>query len=404
MNKKKLMILGGHYYLKPVIDKAHELGVYVITVDYLPNNAAHNYSDEYHNVSVIDKEAVLKLATELQIDGIISFVNDVAVVTAAYVAEKLQLSFQCSYKAAQILQDKGKFRSFLSDNNFFVPHAKRYTDKNAPFLDVDYFTWPVIVKPTDCAGSKAVTKVNSIDELSEAIDTAVNNSINGAFIIEDFLTFEGYHSSADLFTVEGELKFAVYTDQLFDSAAPNPYSPKYIIWPSTMKLEHQKQLTDDLQRIFNLLQVKSGIYNIETCVGEDGKQYIMEISPRGGGCRIAELQKIIYDIDLIENEIRQAVNMDIKEIKPKDILGCWCEMVVTPNKGQKGIYYGYSIDEKILNKNIKFIDVFFNIGDEVKEEIGRNITLGDIFLYTDTREEMEFLISTKDNWLKLDIR
>ena len=50
---------------------------------------AHKYADEYHNVSVIDKEAVLNLAKELKIDGVTAFVNDIAATTAAYVAEKL---------------------------------------------------------------------------------------------------------------------------------------------------------------------------------------------------------------------------------------------------------------------------------------------------------------------------
>ena len=67
MERKKLLILGGSFYLLPLIEKAHELGVYVITADYLPDNAAHKYADEYHNVSVIDKEAVLNLAKELKL-------------------------------------------------------------------------------------------------------------------------------------------------------------------------------------------------------------------------------------------------------------------------------------------------------------------------------------------------
>ena len=41
MERKKLLILGGSFYLLPLIEKAHELGVYVITADYLPDNAAH---------------------------------------------------------------------------------------------------------------------------------------------------------------------------------------------------------------------------------------------------------------------------------------------------------------------------------------------------------------------------
>ena len=73
MKQKKLMLLGGIRYLLPVIDAAHKQGYYVITADYLPDNIAHRYSDEYVNVSIVDKEAVLKVACEKEIDGIMSF-------------------------------------------------------------------------------------------------------------------------------------------------------------------------------------------------------------------------------------------------------------------------------------------------------------------------------------------
>ena len=56
------MLLGGLRYLLPVIDAAHQLGYYVITCDYLPDNIAHKYSDEYCNVSIVDKDAVLAVA------------------------------------------------------------------------------------------------------------------------------------------------------------------------------------------------------------------------------------------------------------------------------------------------------------------------------------------------------
>ena len=92
------------------------MGVYVITADYLPDNIAHKYSDEYCNVSIIDKDAVLKKAQKLKIDGILSHAVDPGVVSAAYVAEKMGLPFQCSYEAACILQDKSRFRQFLHDN------------------------------------------------------------------------------------------------------------------------------------------------------------------------------------------------------------------------------------------------------------------------------------------------
>ena len=400
---KKLMILGGSRYAIPVIESAHKLGLYVITCDYLPDNIAHKYSDEYHNVSIIDKEATLQVAKECKIDGVISFACDPGVVTAAYIAEEMNLPFQGSYDSTVILQDKGLFRKFLTENNFNVPHAKRYTDKSEPFSDIDFFTWPVIVKPVDSAGSKGVTKVDSPFDLANAIETAINGSHNGVFIIEDFLTFDGYHSSADPFSVNGKLKFVTYSDQLFDPEADNPYTPSMIIWPSSMKEEHQNILTKETQRLINLLGMNTGIYNIETCVGIDGKPYIMEVSPRGGGCKIAEIQRYAFGVDLIENEVRKAVGLPVLEIKQTNCDGYWCEMVIHARPGQSGTFKRLNIDSEIKKKYIKLIDMSAKEGDMVMPFTGANMSLGDMFLRFDSREELDEVMSNSNKWLKIEL-
>lgn len=91
MKRKKLMLLGGSHYLMPAIEAAHKLGAEVITCDYLPDNYAHKFSDAYYNISVIDKDAVLAKARELEIDGILGFANDAGVVPAAYVATQMEI-------------------------------------------------------------------------------------------------------------------------------------------------------------------------------------------------------------------------------------------------------------------------------------------------------------------------
>lgn len=88
---KKLMLLGGARCALPVIKATHELGTYVITCDYLPDNIAHKYSDQYCNINIIEKEKVLEAARKLNIDGLMSFACDPGVVTAAYVAEQMGL-------------------------------------------------------------------------------------------------------------------------------------------------------------------------------------------------------------------------------------------------------------------------------------------------------------------------
>lgn len=59
---KKVMLLGGNYFQMTATKAAKRLGYHVISVDYLPDNPAHKYADEYYNVSTVDKEAVLQLA------------------------------------------------------------------------------------------------------------------------------------------------------------------------------------------------------------------------------------------------------------------------------------------------------------------------------------------------------
>ena len=132
---KKLLLLGGSRYLLPVIETAHRLGVYVITCDYLPDNIAHRYSDEYVNLSIIDKDAVLQMAREKKIDGVMSFACDPGVVTAAYVAEQMGLPSCGPYESVCILQNKGKFRKFLTEHGFNVPVAQSYDSVSKALLD-----------------------------------------------------------------------------------------------------------------------------------------------------------------------------------------------------------------------------------------------------------------------------
>ena len=173
---KKLLLLGGSRYLLPVIKVAKELGIYTITCDYLPDNIAHKYSDEYRNVSIIDKDAVLEVAKELSVDGVLSFACDPGVVTAAYVAEKMWLPSCGTYESVSILQNKAKFRNFLKDNGFNVPRIYPYSTVEDAMRDREIIEYPVIVKPVDSAGSKGVNRVDAAVRLEAAVKHAFEYS------------------------------------------------------------------------------------------------------------------------------------------------------------------------------------------------------------------------------------
>lgn len=395
---KKLLILGGSRYVIPAIEAAHKLGVYVITCDYLPDNIGHKYSDEYHNVSIIDKEAVLKLAKELKIDGIISFATDPGVVVAAYVAEQLGLPTP-PYESVKILQNKDLFRKFLTDNNFSVPVAIGFTNKEDAFEQLDKFRFPIIVKPVDSAGSKGVTRVDNVADLDEAIDYALSYSLSGRFIIEEFIEKLGHSSDTDCFSINNQLVFASFCCQYFDDGAVNPYTPSAYTWPSDMPFEKQQELRNELQRLIELLNLGTSIYNIETRVGVDGKAYIMEVSPRGGGNRLSEMLKYACGQDLIENNIRAALGMQLLEMTNPKYNGAWAEFVVHSDKN--GEFNKLVIDDAIRDKYLIEEDIWVAKGDKVKAFTGANETLGTIVLKFDSHEEAMSMLQNNRAWIKV---
>lgn len=401
--QKKLMLLGGIRYLVPAIEAAHKHGHHVITVDYLPDNIAHKYSDEYHNVSILekDKEKVFKLAQELQIDGILSYAVDPGVVAASYVAEKMGLPFTCSYESACIMQDKSKFRKFLTKHGFNVPNAKGYIKAKDALKDVDFFNWPVIVKPVDSAGSKGVTRVDDPKDLEVAIAHALDESHNGHFIVEDFLELQGYQSSADCFSVDGELVYADYSDQLFDKNAENPYTPAIEIWPASMPQAHQDYLTSEIQRLLKLLNCGTGLYNIESRVCKNGKPYIMEVSPRAGGNRIAELQRIGTGIDLIEAEVQKAVGEKVGDITMPQYDGFYVNYIVHSN--QDGIFEKAILDEEFEKKHVIEAEIRVNSGEHVETFKGANNAIGTLFLHFDDRQQMDKALANQ-SWLKVVVK
>ena len=401
MKQKRLMLLGGIRYLLPVIKAAHEQGYYVITADYLPDNIAHKYSDEYVNVSIIDKEAVLKVAQEKQIDGIMSFGVDPGVVAASYVQNKMGLPSFGPFESVEILQNKDKFRAFLTKNGFNVPWAFGFADKDEAWLSRDRFSYPLIVKPTDSAGSKGCTRVDSEDELMAAITYAFKYTISGHIIIEEFLEKKGCSSDTDSYAQDGKLKFVSFSAQRFDAKATNPYTPAAYSWPSTFTKEEEEYLTKEIQRLITLLGMKTSVFNIETRVSPNNKPYIMELTPRGGGNRLCEMLRYATGVDMITAITRAMVGDKPDAIEQKPYNGHWAEIILHAEKD--GEFVGLQIDSA-LPAEIVEKDLWVKSGDFVHGFEAANDAIGTLVLRFDNAQDLENAITNQSSWLKVVVK
>lgn len=395
------MLLGGIRYLLPVIEAAHKQGYYVITADYIPDNIAHKYSDEYVNVSIIDKEAVLRVAREKQIDGIMSFGVDPGVVSASYVQQQMDLPSFGPYESVEILQNKDKFRAFLTEHGFNVPKAKGYTKPEDANADAAIWEYPIIVKPTDAAGSKGVTRVDDPSKLKSAVEYAFEKSLSGHIIIEDFIEKQGCSSDTDSFSEDGKLKFVSFCAQRFDLNATNPYTPAAYSWPSTFTKEQEEYLTNEIQRLITLLGMKTNVYNIETRVGTNGKPYIMELTPRGGGNRLCEMLRYATSVDMITAMTRYIVGDSVPTIEQRPYNGHWAEIIL--HADQSGTFDHLEISKDIPAELVEE-DLWVKRGDKVKSFEGANDAIGTLVLKFQTADELEKAITNQHNWLKVVVK
>ena len=395
------MLLGGLRYLLPVIDAAHKMGIYVITADYLPDNIAHKYSDEYVNVSIIDKEAVLKVAREKQIDGIMSFAVDPGVVSASYVQNKMGLPSFGPYESVEILQNKDRFRAFLAEHGFNVPKAKGFHSMEEALADLSWYEFPMIVKPTDSAGSKGVTRVDSLEELKPALEHAFRHSIKGNVIVEEFLEKKGCSSDTDCYSENGKLKFVSFCAQRFDANVANPYTPAAYSWPSTFSKEEEDYLTSEIQRLITLLGMKTCVYNIETRVSTNGKPYIMELTPRGGGNRLCEMLRYATGVDMITAITRAVVGDEPEPIEQKPYNGHWVEIILHADKS--GVFEGLEIASN-LPAEIVEKDLWVKPGDKVEGFEGANNAIGTLVERFENADEREKALANQSEWLKVVVR
>ncbi|MBQ6038509.1 MAG: ATP-grasp domain-containing protein [Bacteroidaceae bacterium] len=401
MKQKKLMLLGGIRYLLPVIEAAHKQGYYVITADYLPDNIAHKYSDEYVNVSIIDKEAVLKVAQERQINGIMSFGVDPGVVSASYVQNMMGLPSFGPFESVEILQNKDKFRDFLARHGFNVPQAKGFGSIDDAMSESYWFPWPIIVKPTDSAGSKGVSRVDKKEDLRPALEYAMKHSLSRHVIVEEFIEKTGCSSDTDSFSIDGKLVFVSFNAQRFDEKATNPYTPAAYSWPSTYSREQEEYLTAEIQRLITLLGMKTVVYNIETRIGTNGKPYIMELTPRGGGNRLCEMLRYATGVDMITAITRAMVGDPIDEISQNSYDGHWAEIILHADKD--GIFdnleIGSSLHAQVIEK-----DLWVKRGDSVESFEGANNAIGTLVLKFNTAQELEKAITHQNDWLRVVIQ
>ncbi len=398
---KKVLMLGGSLYQTYAIKEAVKMGYYVITCDYLPSNPGHQYAHEYHNVSTTDKEAVLKLARQLNVDGIVAYASDPAAPTAAYVCEQLGLPTS-PYKSVEILSKKHLFRKYLSDHGFNVPRAQSYTSYQEAEKDIDSFNLPIMVKPVDSSGSKGINKLTDKSKLKSYFDDALSYSRDKIVIMEEFIEKQGPQISGDAFSVNGELVFHCLGNEFYSTKVDKDFAPLGECWPSIMPQSVIKQLAEDLQRLISSLEMKSTAYNVEAIYGKDGKVYILELGARSGGSLIPQITALATGVDMVPYVIKAAMGEDCSDLKMAPVKGFWSNYMAHTN--ETGHYNGIAFDEDFEKNHLVDYISEAKTGDLIHKYRDAQDCVGELIIKYDSQEQMFQMIENMDKYVTIIVK
>lgn len=394
---KKILLLGGSTQQIPAIEYANKQGYYTVLCDYLPDNPGQNYAKKFYCVSTTDKEAILEVAENEKVDGVVAYASDPAAPTAAYVAEKLGLPTN-PYKSVEVLAFKDKFREFLRENKFNCPKAKSSSLLESAKEEINQFTFPVMVKPIDSSGSKGVSKVEKIEGFEEAYKIALDNSRGKNIIVEEFIVQDHpYMIAGDCFVVNGKVEFLGLLNSHRNKSV-NPYVPvgtSYPIYISENRLDLVKKET---QRLFDSLDVEFGAFNIEIMIDKNDKLYFIEMGPRNGGNMIPDLLLMATGEDMIAATVESAMGNKYRfknNISEDKFVSTY--VLHTDKDGSFiDIIYKDSIEERIIKKVI-----YKKKGDPVQYFDGANKAIGILFLKFETQEEQTEFVSNPEKWIEV---
>ena len=364
---KKLLVLGGSPFQVPLIEKAKEMGLYVITCDYLPENPGHELADEYHNASTTDKEAILALARKLEIDAITTFCSDPAVPTVAHVADNLGLPGP-SLASIEQLTEKDKFRSLMQKIGLNVPAC--FTVKAGELPEGIDPTQRYIVKPVDSSGSKGITQsTGEAEPLTQAINYALQFSRAGRCIIEGFI--DGKQVHGDAFVQNGKLIYHYLGDHYFFTDT-NSFIPISTRWPASVSDNAMQSVVEQAEKVVQAVSYLDGPINIEARIGSDDKAYIIEIGPRNGGNFVPIIQQRLSGFDFTKAVIdialgKQAVSTNLEPFTA----GAYYIL----HAKKEGKFFGVEINNN-LEKYLFFKEIFKEEGDQIKPYTGSNQTIG----------------------------
>lgn len=292
---KKIAIIGASDFQNPLILKAKELGYETHVFAWKDGSIGEKTADYFYPISIIEKEKILKECEKINPIAITTIASDLATTTVNYIAEKLNLKGN-SLECCEISTNKYKMRSAFKKNGIQSPGFV-LINENKDLSKLNDLKYPLIVKPTDRSGSRAVTKIYNKKDLNSAINNAIDVSFEKCCIVEEFI--EGVEYSLEGISFNGHHEFLTFTEKITTG------EPHFIetghIQPTNLSKEEKSKIKKIISKALDSLNIQNSATHSEFKITPDGNIMIIEIGARmGGDCIGSDLVELSTGIDYLK--------------------------------------------------------------------------------------------------------
>lgn len=299
---KKIVIIGANDFQNPLILKAREMGYQTHVFAWKEGAVGEQTADYFYPVSIVEKEEILEECKKIMPDAVASIGSDLANITVQYLAARLGL---CTNSDRCILYSTNKFemRRALVRNHISAPLFTVVDNKRSIQLPWD-MTYPIIVKPTDRSGSRAITKVFGEEELEGAVEAAIFHSFEKKAILEEYIDGEEY--SCEGISYNGQHTFLALTRK-YTTGAPHFIETGHVE-PAGLPPELEARVFHELGMALDALEIRNGASHSEFRINSRQEVKIIEIGSRmGGDCIGSHLVPLSTGQDYLKMVIQTAL-------------------------------------------------------------------------------------------------
>lgn len=297
---KKLLLIGGDVLTCDIVNKAHEMGLYVVVTDwYEPQRSpAKLLADEYWMTSIEDYDELAKQIKEQHIDGVLTGFTDSYLLPYQHLCEITGLPCYGTKEQFQLFTNKDQYKQLCRE--YGVPTIEEFS------VDAENVKFPVLVKPVDGSGSRGVIICNNKEELAEAVAQSKASSRQGKVIIERYMDCP----EATVFWLfdDGEYYLTMIGNRHVKHNQNGNIIPLPVgyTFPSYLTPKYQEEVVENAKRMFKSVGVKNGIMFMQ-CKVENGTCYVYDIGYRLTGSREYKIQEHVCGYDTLAMLINFAV-------------------------------------------------------------------------------------------------